>query len=106
VPESKVIDYLLAPTRPDGWAKAAFFVRFGFARDAPGVLASALLHHAAANDVAVTMDTSHGTKYTVEGPLACPDGRRPWVRAVWIVPAGEVVPRLLTACPTERRRSG
>lgn len=43
--------------------------------------------------------TPYGTNYTVEGPLAAPDGRMPVVRVVWFIEAGDTAPRLVTASP-------
>jgi len=40
-----------------------------------------------------------GTKYEIEGPLNCPDGRSPQVRTVWQVDTDELAPRLITAYP-------
>ena len=57
VPLSKVTGYLLSATHPQGRHKAAFFHSFGFVRDAPEALASALREHAAVHDVADVQDT-------------------------------------------------
>lgn len=62
----------------------------------------ALLAHAISHEVVFVVDNPHGTKYIIEGPLWTPDGRKPWIRAVWIVNSGTVVPRLVTACPMEQ----
>jgi hypothetical protein len=101
VPERKITAYLLSFSHRDGRAKAAFFVRFGFTADAWDTLAGALRRHAEDNDVAEIEQTLFGVSYTVEGPLTTPDERTPWVRVVWFVPTGEVVPRLVTAYPVK-----
>mgnify|MGYP006953970691 FL=1 len=48
------------------------------------------------------MTSLHGQKYIVDGELATPCGQRPVVRTVWVVDAGRVIPRLVTAYPQER----
>jgi hypothetical protein len=67
------------------------------------ILADALRGHAL-HDVCAVDHLSHGVYYVLEGPLATPGSRHPWVRSVWIVPHGRDLPRLVTACPCGRRR--
>ena len=99
VDRSKITDYLLALDHPEGSSKAQFFERFGFKATAWEILAEALIAHARANAVASMFQSKYGTKYRIEGPLVCPDGRSPSIRAVWIIDAGSDVPRLVTAHP-------
>ncbi len=102
VPRSKIVDYMLSPTHPQGRHKAAFFRAFGFAPAAWEKLASALRRHAGENDVAAEEDTPFGRRYSVDGELAGLDGRRPRLRTVWFVENGDVVPRFVTAYPLGR----
>lgn len=95
VEERKVTAYLLSEERSEG--KAAFFAAFGFTLARWDLLRDSLLAHAVSHEVARVVDNPYGTKYIVEGPLQTPDGRNPQVRSVWIVDAGTVVPRLVTA---------
>ena len=104
VEETKVTGYLLSPDHPDGHSKADFFTRFGFRLEAWEVLAEALQRHARSHSVAKTASSLWGTRYSVEGALDCPDGRRPQLRTVWIVENLEAtveksIPRLITAYP-------
>lgn len=100
VPREKIAGYLLCSTHPTGTHKAAFFTGFGFAADSWETMAEALARHAAEYEVAEVDDNDYGTRYTVEGPLDAPDGRRPSVRVVWFVERGERTPRLVTAYPS------
>jgi hypothetical protein len=63
------------------------------------VLAEALKAVGISNPVTAVVQSSHGTRYTVDGPIQCPDGRTPSVRTVWIVEPGRPGPRLITAHP-------
>jgi hypothetical protein len=99
VDRRKIIAYLLADNHPAGRAKAAFFRRFGFAAGAWPVLRDALLMHALSAMVVVEIDTAFGKKYILDGEMTAPDGRKPQVRTVWFVTAGEVAPRFVTAYP-------
>lgn len=99
VDRAKVVDYLLSRTHPDGRSKAEFFTRFGFRVEDWQVLADALKAVGISNPVAGAVQSSHGTRYTVDGPIDSPDGRTPRVRTVWIVEPGHPGPRLITAHP-------
>jgi len=99
VTRSKVVDYLLSTVHPAGAAKARFFLRMGFAATSWRELASALGEHARTTALAKTEESPFGWRYTVEGRLQTPSGRRPWVRTVWFVEHGKDRPRLVTAYP-------
>ena len=99
IEQGKICDYLLSDPHPVGGPKAAFFKSFGFNINNPDELAEALLAHAKAHPAVALPPTVHGQKYEISGPLACPDGRLPHVKAVWIVDAGQTIPRLVTAVP-------
>jgi hypothetical protein len=103
VPESKIVGYLLAGAHPHGQYKAAFFVSFGFSLESPSSLASALKRHAADQEVARVEDSRFGTRYIIESVLEAPDGRKPAIRSVWFIEAGEELPRFVTAYPLARR---
>ena len=104
VDREKLTDYLLCVGHPDGGSKAEFFTRFGFPVQDWEVLAEALRRHGAYCDVVNTVDSAHGTRYAVDGPLETPDGRNPLVRTVWIIEKGSATPRLITAHPLEGPR--
>lgn len=98
VERTKVTDYLLSTTHPDGRSKADFFMRFGFRGEEWEILAEALRVVGASNQVVAVVESPHGARYTVNGALRTPDGRTPMVRTVWIVEPG-TSPRLVTAYP-------
>lgn len=97
VDEAKISGYLLS--HPNSQGKAAFFLGFGFRPEAWQTMADALREHARNNDVALAIDSPHGTRYSVDGELQTPSGRRPNVRTVWIVESGSDELRLITAHP-------
>lgn len=99
VERRKITNYLLAFEHPEGSGKAEFFTHFGFRAEEWEVLADALLIHARTHPVSSKSESEYGTKYRVEGAIVCPDGRSPFVRAVWIIDRGSEVPRLVTAHP-------
>ena len=104
VPEAKLVKYLLNLYHPGGGEdKARFFMSFGFTIEQWEVLAQSLLAHASANEVVSTMETVQGVNFAIDGSLDAPDGRRPFVRAVWTLDTGSSAPRFVTAYPV---RSG
>jgi hypothetical protein len=99
VDQSKITDYLLAESHPDGRSKAAFLKRFGFNVENWGVLAAALRQIARQNEVVEAIESNYGTRYIVDGVLESPDGRAPVLRTVWIVERGRPAPRFITGYP-------
>ena len=101
VDKRKVVDYLLASSHPDGASKARFFTSFGFRSSRWRILARALKKHGANGDVSSFVESKYGTRYSVDGLLEAPDGRRPRIRSVWILAKGSKSPRLITAYPIQ-----
>ena len=104
VPQTKIVEYLLSPTHPDGSSKERFFIQFGFSVSSWQALASALLEHAANHEIAKMERSPFGTRYVIEGIMYAPDGRMPVIRSVWFIEATEQTPRFVTAYPLERSR--
>ena len=102
VESTKVLDYLLSGSHPDGRSKAEFFMRFGFRIEEWQEFAAALKSHAATNEVTRIVETAYGTRYSVDGEVETPDGRNPLIRTVWQVDSGHNIPRLIAAHPTRR----
>jgi hypothetical protein len=103
VDEAKITRYLLSRTHPSGRAKAAFFLRFGFVPEQWQTMAEALRLLATTYAVTERVQSTHGISYAVNGALFAPDGRRPWVRTIWIVDTGDLTetPRFVTAYPAD-----
>ncbi len=102
VPQEKLVNYLLDKTHGVGRHKAAFFMRFGFTREAWEALDAALREHAGEHDVSRESPSRHGVRYAVDGILQTPGGRTPLVRSVWFVKAGDERPHFVTAYPLRR----
>jgi hypothetical protein len=98
VDERKVRDYLLSSSHPVGRYKARFFASLDYEHDDAARLVSDLLA-ILANEISNTVVNEYGTKYVVPGELTAPDGTSKSVVTVWIILAGEEVPRLVTAYP-------
>lgn len=98
---NKVTEYLLNAAHPDNGGKAQFFEALGFSLSDSARLVAALRRLAVTGDVALHVESAHGAKYVVDGQFDSPVGKRPVVRAVWIIDKGQDLPRLVTAYPHE-----
>ena len=103
VSRGKVIEYLLSETHVDGRHKAKFFRLNGFSPEKWEQLSDLLLSHGQRFEIAHEEAYPYGTHYTVEGSVEIPGGRTLNIRTVWIVSAGAVEARLVTAYPLEGR---
>jgi len=99
VERQKIVDYLLNPAHPENGGKADFFTALGFDASQWEILASSLRQLAASADVSEGIQSVHGQKFIIDGPLNGATGRVAEVRTVWIVDTGSDVPRLVTAYP-------
>jgi uncharacterized protein DUF6883 len=99
VERAKITEYLLNPEHRYGASKAQFFAEFGFELRNWKTLAEALREHGQQYEVSVMRQTLWGPRFEVDGELNTPDGRRPRIRTVWQLDAGEIAPRLITAYP-------
>ena len=102
VAESKIVDYLLSATHPEGRDKANFFLRFGFSPNRWGEFADALKLLATSHEVTNTIATLSGLRYQVDGSPKNPNGRNPRIRTIWQIDTGSSIPRLITAYPARR----
>ena len=99
IPRTKITDYLLSLRHRDGCSKAKFFMRFGFSSEQWEILAQALKHNAAHNEITRTEKTYFGMRYVIEGTLLTPDGRNPEIRTIWFIETGTDMPFFVTAYP-------
>ncbi len=101
IAEAKIKAYLLNTLHPDGKSKAQFFEGLGFSADSWEVLADSLRQLANKFSVSQSVESIHGLKYIIEGPIQTPSGKSPFIRTVWIVDNGQVTPRFVTAYPLD-----
>ncbi|MEW6718525.1 MAG: DUF6883 domain-containing protein [Chloroflexota bacterium] len=100
VPPRKPVDYLLSETHAVGKSKAKFFRSLGFNKTTVSELEQGLLEIAQTGQVKERLDSPHGAKYVIDGPLRTPRGTFVQVRTIWIVEEQQA-PRFVTAYPIE-----
>jgi hypothetical protein len=99
VEREKIVAYLLNATHPDNGGKAPFFRSLGFDANDWSRFAAALRRLALTGVVSRRLDSTHGTKYVIDGRLEGSGASAHLVRTVWIVEHGQDAPRLVTAFP-------
>lgn len=99
IPKQKVTGYLLNLEHPEGGSKAKFFLSRGFTAENWPRLIEALLNQAGSGKVSAVKEGRFGTKFIVDGQIACLDRSLVRIRTVWIVRHGTKIPSLVTAHP-------
>ncbi|MEE9162591.1 MAG: hypothetical protein V3U35_06420, partial [Candidatus Neomarinimicrobiota bacterium] len=94
---AKLRDYLLSTAHPVGRFKAHFFASLGYSAENWEQLDTDIRDLIAAAEAHPRVKTEYGQKYEVRGSLTGPGGRRAEIVTVWIILAGEEVPRFVTA---------
>lgn len=99
VEPSKVRDYLLSPAHPIGRFKAVVFAALGYTQDQWEILQRDLLAMARTIPAVQGQLSPYGQNYELNGILTGPSGRSGMFVSVWLVSAGDEVPRLVTVFP-------
>ena len=99
IPISKLREYLLSPTHPEGGPKSVFFELMGFTQANIADLEKILLSIALNEKVVTHFEFAFGDKYVIDGKLSRIDGTEIPLRTVWIIDPGETAPRFITAYP-------
>lgn len=95
----KLTDYLLSPAHPIGRFKAAVFSALGYTQGEWEILERDLLAMARTNPAVPGQPSAYGQKYEVSGILQGPSGRSGRFVAVWLIPAADDAPRLVSVIP-------
>ena len=92
-------DYLLSREHPIGRFKARVFAAAGYRAENWAVLQRDLQAIARSADAVLTRSEPYGQLFEIRAILQGPQGTLP-VLTVWILRAGESVPRFVTAYPS------
>ena len=99
VDEVKIRAYLLSAEHPVGRFKAAFFRGLGYGAEDWPLLQSALVAHAMTGAALPEPTSAYGQKFRIRAMLQGLGGRSALVVSIWIIRAGEDLPRFVTAFP-------
>ena len=96
---SKILEYLLNLSHPNGRHKAKFFMEFGFSKEMYNQLKEALIFHLKDNITSENILTKYGRKITKDCMIRTPDKRNPCIRTVWIIKEEPDLISFVTAYP-------
>jgi hypothetical protein len=96
----KLRDYVLSPNHSIGRYQAAFVRSLGYDQDSWETLESDF-RSLLTGDAKLIEVTEYGRKYRILGSITGPNGRSANIVTVWIILAGEDVPRFVTAYPED-----
>ena len=96
---AKVRDYLLSAVHPVGRFKAVVFEALGYKAEDWERLRDDLLVLARTTEAVPGQASAFGQKYEVSGSLRGPNGREAKFTCVWLAPAHDGPPRVITAFP-------
>ena len=99
---AKLYDYLLSRAHPVGRFKARFFESLGYSQGNWRRLEADLRSQHLSRRATLVATTPYGRKYQIRAILKGPSGDSAEIVSVWIIPAGEDVPRFVTAYPGGR----
>ena len=102
VPVEKLLAYLLDTSHELGRHKARVFRSIGYDLNHLAMLRADLRALVLKNEATLDSTSAFGVKWRVPGVLVGPNGRSLRVRTIWIIPAGEFIPRFVTAFPTRQ----
>src|SRR4051812_35164049 len=101
VDTAKIRGYLLSTEHPVGRFKAAFFHALGYSRMSWEILERDIRRLAVSEECIRGQSSRFGEKFEVSATIVGPSGRSAMLVTVWIILAGESVPRFVTAFPGE-----
>jgi len=99
IPRTKLTEYLLSESHPDGSSKARLLYSAGFDTTNVNILEQRLISIAQTGQAEEVTTSVYGTKYVIDGALMSPNGDLIQMRTVWIIETGQSAPGLVTAYP-------
>jgi hypothetical protein len=104
IEDTKLYNYLLNSSHPDGKSKARFYELIGYTLDKGELLRAELLRLACSGSVVNETINKAGRKFVVIGSINAPNGKTYPLLTVWVVEsqpgtAPNHEPRLITAYP-------
>lgn len=95
----KLKDYVLSNTHPIGRFKATLFQQMGYVPENWGQFAEDIRTQHLALDAELGEKTKYGQKYIITGNFKGPSGKAMKLKSIWIILAGEELPRFITIYP-------
>ncbi len=100
---TKLHGYLLSRSHPVGRFKAAFFAALGYSAENWQRFEADLRSQHLAHEAIAGKGSRYGQMYEIRATLVGPSGGSAGVVSIWFLPAGEEIPRFVTAYPEGSR---
>lgn len=100
---TKLHGYLLSRSHPVGRFKAAFFAALGYSAENWQRLEADLRSQHLAHEAVAGKASRYGQMYEIRATLVGRSGGSAGVVSIWFLPAGEEIPRFVTAYPEGSR---
>jgi len=97
IQDTKITDYLLNPTHPDGFSKARYFNKIGYNTLNSNLFKKELIKIADIREITKIIETAFGIKYIVDGEILSAGNKIEKIRTVWFVENIEKTVKLVTA---------
>jgi hypothetical protein len=98
----KLRDYILNLSHSEGESKARFLEEMGYKQTEWQKLEKALREQHLTVEISVGKASIFGTKYEIVAPLIGPNGKKRWIRSIWIIRKGENMARFVTLIPEKQ----
>lgn len=98
----KLYDYVLNPLHPDGKSKARFLQEIGYDQAHWQLLEKDLREQHLSIEADHGKESPYGRKYEIVAPLVGPNGKKRWIRSIWMIRHGDSFARFITLIPEEK----
>ena len=98
----KLYDYVLDLTNRDGESKARFLEEIGYNRKNWQILEADLRAQHLSQEARPGKKSRYGEKYEIVAPLVGPNGKKRWLRSIWMIRNGERAARFITLIPEKQ----
>ena len=98
----KLYDYVLDFTNRDGESKARFLEEIGYNQKNWQILEADLRAQHLSQEARPGKKSRYGEKYEIIAPLVGPNGKKRWLRSIWMIRNGERAARFITLIPEKQ----
>jgi hypothetical protein len=98
----KLYDYVLNFANRDGESTARFLEERGYNQKNWQILEADLRAQHLSQEVRPSKKSRYGEKHEIVTPLAGPNGKKRWLRSIWMIRNGERVARFITLIPEKQ----
>lgn len=99
----KLRDYVLNPFHSEGESKARLLEEMGYEQADWQILENDLRTQHLPVEAVLGKTSIYGIKYEIAVPLIGPNGKKCWIRSIWMIRRGESFARFVTLIPEPKQ---